>query len=41
MSGSRKEVKALRTKLAFLVLLASQIALFLGAVGRESWWDGP
>jgi hypothetical protein len=30
----------LRTKLVFLVLVACQLALFLGGIGPGSWWDG-
>jgi len=31
----------LRAKLVFLVLLACQLSLLLGAFGGTSWWDGP
>jgi hypothetical protein len=31
----------MRTKLFLVVMLACQIALFLQAFSRVSWWDGP
>ena len=31
----------MRIKLLFLVLLACQVALFLGASSPLSFWDGP
>jgi hypothetical protein len=31
----------MRIKLIFLVLIACQIALFLQAFGRVTWWEGP
>jgi hypothetical protein len=34
-------VNALRVKLLFLVILACQLALVLGAWGPDTWWEGP
>jgi hypothetical protein len=31
----------MRTRLVFVVILACQVALFLQAFSRISWWDGP
>jgi hypothetical protein len=31
----------MRIKLIFLVLIACQIALFMQAFGRATWWEGP
>jgi hypothetical protein len=31
----------MRIKLIFLVLIACQIALFMQAFGRVTWWEGP
>jgi hypothetical protein len=31
----------MRIKLIFLILIACQIALFLQAFGRVTWWEGP
>jgi hypothetical protein len=31
----------MRTRLFLVAMVACQIALFLQAFGRVSWWDGP
>ena len=31
----------MRGKLLFLVLLACQLSLLLGTIGRDTWWEGP
>ncbi len=31
----------MRMRLIFLLVIACQIALFLGASSKFSWWDGP
>jgi hypothetical protein len=33
-------VNPLRTKLAFLVVLACQLAVLFGSFSQLSWWDG-
>jgi hypothetical protein len=31
----------MRTRMFLVVIAACQVALFLQAFGRVSWWDGP